>query len=474
MGLNYPQFTSNPTPTEGAVPASVDTGSELESIVKNLGVDQKTMAAAITPVSGAHVGQIPSSLTRQIGPAPTSPTPPPRSKGEAIANAITSAGNAVSQVITAEKQQKQAHLTDVTTKLMQHQYMIDEATQQKEAATTMLENAAPGSPEAKAYKETIAKADEAIASNTKNRDAITAEPKLRKDLTKIFSLNHVDIEQNDPQHVKAFQDSLKNVKDWKTKREKIKEEQQAQNQAAAKRFGEAFAASQPKAPGAPNALAQQKLAQQQATQQAILKYHEAVDPAEIRSATEQYTAKFNASTELQKQENQIRNQNFQRRQSFLQRQQILGEQNVNATKRIYLESNLAFEKAKKLLLMKDTDPDTVQAAAIKDAQEWDGREQAAQSRVDAANVALASLTSKAPGDSDYDRAFAAVNQATEDLEMVQNQSDYSLNVFNLKLAGLGRSPIPGPQPPKPKPTEEPNASTTAPGTKNSFAYWLTR
>jgi hypothetical protein len=264
IGTVPASVSSNETSTSG-----INVGALLQQIQGDTATQQKLMREAISPVSGAHTGQIPSSMTQPIGEAPQTPNQGrPQNKGQAIGDMIRSAGNAVSKVITAEKQQKQTKLTDATTKLMQHQSMIDEATQQKESAEAMMKNATGA--EYEDYKATADKADAAIKSNTENRDKIIAEPKLRKDLTKIFSLNHVDIEQNDPQHVKALQDSLKNIQGWKAKREAVKADQQKRNQEAPGRFGTAFAASQPQTPGAPNKIAQQQLeAYQQQRKDAI-------------------------------------------------------------------------------------------------------------------------------------------------------------------------------------------------------------
>ena len=82
------------TTQTSSVPASVgggggvDVGSLLQQIQGDTATQQRLMREAITPVSGSHVGQIPSALTKPIGEAPQSQTPyeRPRSKGEAISN----------------------------------------------------------------------------------------------------------------------------------------------------------------------------------------------------------------------------------------------------------------------------------------------------------------------------------------------------------------------------------------------------
>ena len=251
---------------QGAVPAA-STGSQLEGILSSLNIDQRTMREAITPVAGAHAGQIPSALTKQIGPAPQGQGyANPRSKGQAISNMITSAGNAVSEVLTAEKKQKQEHLTDATTKLMQSSQLKDEAVQQKESATNMLADADPGSPEAESYKAIIKKSDETIKQNDDAMNKITIDPKLRKDLAKILHVNHVDLSANDPVHLQILHNATKNVKSWQEKREATQKAKEESNRYEAARFSQEFQKSMPQAAGAPNVLAQQKLQTQLAQQ----------------------------------------------------------------------------------------------------------------------------------------------------------------------------------------------------------------
>jgi hypothetical protein len=372
---------------------------------------------------------------------------------------IRSAGNAVSKVITAEKQQKQAHLTDAATKLMQHQSMVDEATQQKESAEAMMKNATGA--EYEGYKAIADKADAAIKSNTENRDKIAADPKLRKDLTKIFSLNHVDIEQNDPQHVKALQDSLKNVQGWKAKREAVKADQQKRNQEAPGRFGTAFAASQPKTPGAPNQMAQQKLEQQQAQEKSLVEAYKAQTPREIALLQQQ--------TQLQKQHEEIVARDEQRRQRLEDRKSLLGLEEQKARRLANYSSGLAVQREQKVLNMRNADPTLVQNAAEQSAREWDGRMEAAQARVDAAENNLAALT---PGTPAYDKANASYEQATDDLAGIQDQADDSLDKFNYKLLQVGVVPIPAVTRPKPAEGGTPSATTTAPGTGNNFTDWF--
>ena len=262
------------TSIKGAVPTSG--GDPLASIMGDAAAYQKMVRESITPVAGAHTAQVPASLTRPVGAAPqTQGYAQPRNKGQAIANAITSAGNAVSQIITAEKQKKQDHLVDATTKLFQAQALIDEATQQRDSAQATGDTAA------------ALKAQELITQNEKVRDGITIDPKLRKDLAKVLHVNYVDPTENKPEHIAALKKATENVKGWQEKREAIKAENQKQNQAAAQNFGQAYTKSQPQGL-APNVLAQQRIAIEQAQQKVLWEYRGKVDPAYIHAQAANY------------------------------------------------------------------------------------------------------------------------------------------------------------------------------------------
>ena len=249
--LDWPLSQTTQT---SSVPASVggggvDIGALLQQIQGDTATQQKLMREAITPVSGSHVGQIPSALTKPIGEAPQSQTPyeRPRSKGEAISNMINSAGNAVSKVITAEKQRKQTHLTDAATKLFTAQAAIDEAQQQHDSATAIGDNTA------------AQKAQQLIDQNTKVRDGITSDPKLRKSLAKGLNIDYIDPSNNKTEEHAAVQAAIKNAKNMQEKRQLAQQAQQQHqqqaNQQGAQNFGAAFAKSQPQTL-APNQMAQ--------------------------------------------------------------------------------------------------------------------------------------------------------------------------------------------------------------------------
>ena len=279
--LDWPLSQTTQT---SSVPASVggggvDIGALLQQIQGDTATQQKLMREAITPVSGSHVGQIPSALTKPIGEAPQNATPyeRPRSKGEAISNMINSAGNAVSKVITAEKEQKQTHLIDAATKLFTAQAAIDEAQQQHDSATAIGDNA------------TAQKAQQLIDQNTKVRDGITSDPKLRKALAKGLNIDYIDPSNNKTEEHEAVQKGAQN-------------------------FGQAFAKSQPQTL-VPNQMAQAQLETYQQQRKDAVETFKAMGPiyAEqlraqgaatvegIRSATELRKAAIEAGAKIDEQ-----------------------------------------------------------------------------------------------------------------------------------------------------------------------------
>ena len=351
------------TTSIGAVPASGASSSDpIADIVRNLGVDQRTMAAAISPVSGAHAGQVPTSLSRPVGSAPQSQGyAQPRNKGQAIANMITSAGNAVSQVITAETQKKQDHLVDQTTKLLTAQQESDEARQQKESANAMLTNAT--GEEAKGYQATITKADEIIAKN----DAVIKgiAPKDMKSIAKGMNFNYIDPSENKTEEHDAVKKALINVQGFREKREaaaQAKKDFQAKNQpVAAQNFATAFSKSQPQGV-APNMMAQQKIAMQQANTKAQMEYIKALIPlwVEDKKTAAEIVKANNANQEAWR-----RIQERERSQKELQTSRFVQQRHM-----IDYETSAAAIRESNRLALVNSDPTTLarnsQASAAED------------------------------------------------------------------------------------------------------------
>jgi hypothetical protein len=433
------------TAQASSVPASGGVGTELENTMKDLAIDQKTLAAAITPIAGAHVGQIPSAMTRPIGPAPqTEGYAQPRSKGQAISNMITSAGNTVSKIITAEKQKKQAHLVDQTTRLFTAQQASDEAQQAKDSANAMLVNATGD--EAKVYQATIAQADETI---TKNAEVIKGiAPKDMKAISKGMNFNYIDPSENKTEEHAAVRAAIENVKGFAAKREaanKAKADFQAKNQpVAAQNFAQAFAKAQPQGM-ATNTMAQQKVAAAQATQK--LQYELTSKLATIQGANNR-AAFVQASQNLR----QMQNQSFMAQkidQTFAQNKYLTELKHTYRLGEISAHIAASSQAALELFRKEHLDPTVLEEFQTKTTQSFIKDEgtlatvlQKAQSDYSAANAVFADpKTTKAQ----RDQATQVLNEAKSSIYSTQAQQknlqrykdNFYKMVSNLKNVGTG-------------------------------------
>ena len=409
------------TTSIGSVPASVstsmgsgggvDVGMLLRQIQGDTATQQKLMREAITPVSGSHVGQIPSALTKPIGPAPQSQTPyeRPRSKGEAISNMINSAGNAVSKVITAEKEQKQTHLTDAATKLFTAQAAIDEAQQQHDSATAIGDNA------------TAQKAQQLIDQNTKVRDGITSDPKLRKALAKGLNIDYIDPSNNKTEEHDAVKKALINVQGFREKREaaaQAKKDFQAKNQpVAAQNFATAFSKSQPQGM-APNMMAQQKIVMQQANTKAQMEYTKALIPLWVedkRAATEIVKAN-NANQEAWR-----RIQERERSQKELQTSRFVQQRHM-----IDYETSAAATRESNRLALVNSDPTTLARNSQASAAEDSRLVNSTQNQLISLQAQIATTTDEA-----LKTSLNSQLEAVEDrLELQQSNSNLHLQTWN--------------------------------------------
>jgi hypothetical protein len=268
--------------TNAGVPASVpasaggvDVAALLAQTTAQSEQYQKALTAAQVPVAQRTTPGLPSTMTRPIGPAPqTQGYAQPRSKGQAIANMITNAGNAVSQVVTAEKQQKQSEHVDMATKFLTAQQALSEAQQQHDAAT------------ASGNQEAASAAQKSIDQNKSVIDTTLADKKKRGILAKGLNINYIDPSENKTDEHTAVQAALKNVQGFQAKRaaaEEAKKEYQATaNKQGAQNFGTAFAAAQPQGM-AVNKPAQQQFAALQAQRQQQFELYKSVLPKEIEA-----------------------------------------------------------------------------------------------------------------------------------------------------------------------------------------------
>jgi len=381
-------------------------------------------------------------------------------RARGIGNTVTAVMNGLGRVVTAEAQNKQNQIRDSATKVITSQQAIDEAQQQLDMAMQSGDTA------------TVAKMKDVIQQNTQARDGVFADPKMRKALVKGFNFNYVDPTQNKTTEHAAVQEAIKGAKNRQEKIAAIKALQAKQNAAAGTAAGAAYAKAQPQGL-APNTQAQMQLQMKMAAQKNATEIIKSVEPALIKAGSSDRTALVKQATELQKQHTQIEAQTFQRAQAFQDRLKYLNASDAAMTRRLFLSSRLMVKRAFDVLSLKGASSDLVTKMALQSAKEWDGTQLSAQARLNTAQNNL-SLTTAQPGTPVYQQLQAAVDQAQSNLEMVQNQSDQALNIYNLKLSELGVNQIPGLEGTSTKDTTggTPNASTTAPGTGNNFIDYL--
>lgn len=253
--------------SESSIPSSVPQSSSndlvsrlVETISKPL--PEGMIRAATLPVAGEHVGQIPSSLQTPIGPYQERPLDQRQVTGrgaatrQGIANTFTAASNALGTIVTKEAQIKQGHIRDAATRVLTAQQAIDEAKQAQEQATQAGDTQA------------ALKYQEIVQQNQQARDAVFADPKMRKALQKGFNISYTDPQANKTEEHAAVQEALKNAKTMQERRQAMQQFQQQRNQQAGTAMGAAFEKSMPQGMG-PNILAQQQLQQELAYRKSL-------------------------------------------------------------------------------------------------------------------------------------------------------------------------------------------------------------
>ena len=233
---------------------------------------------AATPVTLKSAGQLPSSMTREIGAAPQSPNQGrPTNKGQAMADMIRSAGNAVSKVITAEKQHKQNQLVDSATKLFTSQQSVNEAQQAYDAAK------ASGNTEAMEVAKT------ALDKSQASVDQIIGDKKTRDMIAKGLHFNNIEPEENKTENHEAMKKALENAHTIQERKAAVQQEKQRQqaksNAQGAQNFKQAFEKSQPTTL-VPNTAAQGQLAAIQAQRKELMDTLKVVLPEQIKSEVE--------------------------------------------------------------------------------------------------------------------------------------------------------------------------------------------
>ncbi len=363
---------SETVPTAAPV-TQANGGLDIASLIQNISspIPQGLMQAATTPVQGGHAMQVPSSLQQPVGPHQDRPMDQRQVVGrkaaklQGIGNAITGATNAIGAVVTKEAQIKQNQLKDSATKLIQTQQMIDEAKQQLESAQSLMQNSKPDDPAQAQYKAMATKAQEMIDQNTKTKEGIFADPKMRKALAKGFDISYTDPASNKTEEHAAVMAAMKDAHSWQEKRqaaEKAKADFQAKNNPiSAQNAGAAFAQGQPQGM-APNTIAQSQVSMIQAQQKIQQQTMKDVMTYQAAMAGHQATvtaAQLRTQAQSIQQQNMFNHQQDMLNQRFAQAQHLLKERLNNDFALIGAREKAARELADDVYSDKETDPLTM-------------------------------------------------------------------------------------------------------------------
>ena len=271
----------------GTVPASVPAaqsgGLDINELIKNIvtPIDPNLVRAATSPIPGSHAQGVPSSLTTPIAPHQDRQLDNRQVVGrkaariQSVGNAFTGATNALGAIVTKEAQIKQNQIRDAAQKVIMAQQAIDEAKQAHDAAIQSGDAA------------TASKMQAVMQQNQQARDAIFADPKMRKALVKGFDISYTDPQSNKTEEHAAVQEALKNAKSFAEKKAIMQAQQQKQQQAAGQQAGAAFEKSQPQGLSA-NTQAQAQLAVAQQQQKNQLDSIKALAPyfaAQVRAGS---------------------------------------------------------------------------------------------------------------------------------------------------------------------------------------------
>jgi hypothetical protein len=430
--------TQDVSSTSGGVPASpmatIGAGPDISELIKNISepLSPDLVRAATTPQVGPHAVQVPSSLTTSIAPHQQTPMMDPnqavgRGYGKAvgIGNAIIGATNALGTVVTKEKQMKQGQIRDAAQKVIMAQQAIDEATNQRDAATKVGDAAG------------AAQFQKMIEQNTQVRDGVFADPKMRKSLVKGFDISYTDPESNKTEEHQAVMAAIKNAKTMQEKKQAIADFRQKQNTAAGAGAGAAFAAQQPRG-FQPNQVAQAQLQIAQAQKKDLVDMYKTLAPALVRADSAQRIAATQAMTRLLEQQNALTQRTFERNQTFQQRLQLMDKQQQFEMKKLFTDNALIIGREQQRLKDMATDPNRVMQMSDESDRTWSSAIAAQQTALDTAQQNLDALrANKAASPQMIQQAQASVDARTQALDNTKDQASYYHNFYDAKRKILG-------------------------------------
>ncbi len=355
---------------ESTVPQSTPTANTdfIQQLVKNISspVDPNLVRQANTPVAGQHAPTVPSSFQTPVAPYQERPLDQRRVVGrsnasrQGIGNAFTAATNALGTIVTKEAQIKQGHIRDAATKVIMAQQGIDEAKIAHDQAIQAGDAAA------------ASKYQALIQQNQQSRDAIFADPKMRKALQKGFDISYTDPGANKTEEHAAVQEALKNAKSMQEKRQIMQQQQAKQNEAAGSAMGSAFEKSMPQGMAA-NTLAQAQLSQVLAdkkVQQEAMKNLMTFQASVYRSDKAYDASQMRVVAQGIMKQATFAHQDQQMAQRFAQAQKMLGQRFAQENSLVFLRAKVNRQLENDIYTDKEFDPLTMKTKMEKTAQAY--------------------------------------------------------------------------------------------------------
>jgi hypothetical protein len=365
---------------------------------------QGAIKEATIPVLGGHSQTVPSSLQHQppaqAGQAAMDYRPvvgKGNARAQGIGNAITGALNAVSSIVTAEGNKKQAKVADAAGIVFEAQKNIDEATAQLKI-----------DPNNQAAKDTI-------AQNQARMQHL--DPKMQKAILKGLQVDYTDPQKNKTSDHLAVA--------------KAKEDFQ-------KKFADRVASGMPQGM-APNQQAIAKVQYMQQANQQAAKLQQSIRPALIRASAQDRTNLSRHFTEVMKQQAEDARQDAKTREDEAFRMRVLNKEQQNAIRRIHEETAQAGAREQGRLDALKNDPNAVVKLLGDSDREWAARITSAQNTVANYDAQIATLRANPTTASSpmIEQLTTAKELAEGNLKSINRKSEWHHNYWSGQVAATG-------------------------------------
>jgi len=393
--------SSGPKPVSGFDPNEL-----INALIKP--ISSADVTRAMTPVPSGHAMQVPQQFTSPTNVRGATLDERPvvgagNAKGQGIGNAVSSVIGALGQVVQAKAEQKKRQLASSATRLIQAQQAVDEA-----------QLALKNNPQDK-------DAQEALQKNKQIREDILADDKTRKSLEKGFNISFTDPTKNKtPEHA-AVQQGIADAK-----------------KEATQSYGEQFEKQMPQVMG-PNMQAVQNLQYMVEQRKQITDVLKTTLPAVVRQDTAKGVALIRQATELQKQQNQLMNQQMLRKQAFEDHLRLMDAAQANRLKAMRMQSDLILARERQRDRDAEVNPDKLMKAADTSARTWASAIAQQQTQLDVAQDAFNKAAASKVDPKTLAGLKADVDTRRDELQAARDMALYFKSSYAFKLNALGMS-----------------------------------